>query len=100
MSGERAGWVCHGTVPGGTVTAAELKYNNIRKRDQRYCYHGRVVRQAGWTVCQYLFFYAINDWRSHRLVAPPAGYQWYQAGADYVLVDRSTGIIAQALLAR
>ena len=53
-----------GTVPGGTVAAAQIKYEKIRERDQRYCYHGRVVRQAGWTICHYLFFYAINDWRS------------------------------------
>jgi len=42
--------------------------------------------------------YAIDNWRSHRLVAPPPGYQWYQSGTDYLLVEIATGIIAQALL--
>src|SRR5690606_38976464 len=28
------------------------------------CYHGRVVRQGGWIVLQYWFFYAYNNWRT------------------------------------
>ncbi len=43
--------------------------------------------------------YMVNDWRGHRLFAPPAGYRWYQVGADYVLVD-SRGVIAQSMRAR
>jgi len=42
--------------------------------------------------------YVVNDWRSHRLSAPPRGYQWVQVGGDYVLVAIATGIIAQLLL--
>lgn len=53
-----------GKVPGGTMAAAEVKYAEIRASDPRFIYHGRVVRQAGWTVCHYMFFYAANDWRS------------------------------------
>ncbi len=53
-----------GKVPGGTMAAAQVKYAAIRETDPRYVYHGRVVRQAGWTVCHYMFFYAANDWRS------------------------------------
>ena len=53
-----------GKVPGGTMAAAEVKYAAIRAQDPRFIYHGRVVRQAGWTVCHYMFFYAANDWRS------------------------------------
>ncbi len=53
-----------GKVPGGTMAAAQVKYAAIREKDPRFIYHGRVVRQAGWTVCHYMFFYAANDWRS------------------------------------
>jgi hypothetical protein len=53
-----------GKVPGGTMAAAQVKYAAIREQDPRFVYHGRVVRQAGWTVCHYMFFYAANDWRS------------------------------------
>ena len=44
--------------------------------------------------------YAVEDWRGHRLLAPPRGYGWYQVGADYVLIEMATGIIAQAMRAR
>jgi Ni/Co efflux regulator RcnB len=42
--------------------------------------------------------YVINDWRGHRLNAPPRGYHWVQTGADYVLVAIATGLILQILL--
>jgi hypothetical protein len=53
-----------GRVPGATSAAAELKYAALRDQEDRYVYHGRVVRHAGWTICQYWFFYAGNNWRS------------------------------------
>jgi hypothetical protein len=53
-----------GRVPGGTAAAADRRYAAIRERDPRIAYHGRVVRTAGWVVLHYLFFYAMNDWRS------------------------------------
>jgi hypothetical protein len=53
-----------GNVPGATAAAAALKYAEIREQDGRFVYHGRVVRQSGWTVCQYWFFFAYNPWRS------------------------------------
>lgn len=42
--------------------------------------------------------YVVDDWRGHRLSAPPRGYHWVQAGPDYVLAAIATGIIAQVLL--
>ncbi|HSK21207.1 MAG TPA: hypothetical protein VK912_18780 [Longimicrobiales bacterium] len=53
-----------GTVPGGTAAAAELRYDELLKRDDRRAYYGRVVRAGGWTILHYMFFYAMNDWRS------------------------------------
>ena len=53
-----------GTVPGGTAAAAELRYDELLKRDDRRAYYARVVRTGGWTVLHYMFFYAMNDWRS------------------------------------
>jgi hypothetical protein len=76
-----------GTVPGGTVAAAEVKYAEIRARDPRYYYHGRVVRQAGWTVCQYLFFYAMNDWRSSFSGANDHEADWEQC---FVFLEEGT----------
>lgn len=42
--------------------------------------------------------YVVDDWRGHRLTAPPRGYHWVQTGPDYVLVAITTGIIASILL--
>lgn len=42
--------------------------------------------------------YVVEDWRGHRLSAPPRGYHWVQSGGDYILVAIATGIILQILL--
>ena len=42
--------------------------------------------------------YVVDDWRGHRLSAPPRGYHWVQTGSDYVLVAIATGVIANLLL--
>ena len=42
--------------------------------------------------------YVVEDWRGHRLSAPPRGYHWVQTGGDYVLVAIATGLILQILL--
>ena len=42
--------------------------------------------------------YVVNDWRGHRLSAPPRGYHWIQNGGDYVLVAIASGVIAQIIL--
>ncbi|MCJ7710149.1 MAG: hypothetical protein MUQ32_04895 [Chloroflexi bacterium] len=73
-----------GTVPGGTVAAAEGKYARMRADDPSYCYYGRVIRQAGWTVCHYLFFYAMNDWRSSFAGANDHEADWEQC---FVFLD-------------
>jgi hypothetical protein len=70
-----------GTVPGGTVAAAEIKYAAIRSRNPAFSYYGRVVRVAGWTVCHYLFFYAMNDWRSSFAGANDHEADWEQCFA-------------------
>jgi len=56
--------VLRGTVPGATAAAAALRYAEIHERNRRFVYHGRVIRQSAWTICQYWFFFAYNPWRS------------------------------------
>jgi len=53
-----------GTVPGGTAAAAEEAYNEMQAARESYTYYGRVLRQDGYIVLHYLFFYCMNDWRS------------------------------------
>lgn len=53
-----------GVVPGGTSAVAEQQYRAMIAETPRPVYYGRVVREAGFTVCQYFYFYAMNDYRS------------------------------------
>ncbi|MCB9437540.1 MAG: hypothetical protein H6673_11210 [Anaerolineales bacterium] len=50
-----------GKVPGGTAAAAEVQY---RQMPPRYIYYGRVVREGGYIILHYLYFYTMNNWRS------------------------------------
>ncbi|HEX5579807.1 MAG TPA: hypothetical protein VFY43_09090, partial [Candidatus Limnocylindria bacterium] len=52
-----------GRVPGGIARSSALWYR-ANGREGPHPYYGRVYRDAGWTVLQYWFFYAYNDWRS------------------------------------
>ena len=56
--------LARGRVPGESAAAASVAYERIMAEDERYRYHGRVVRQDGWIVLQYWLFYPFNDWRS------------------------------------
>ena len=42
--------------------------------------------------------YVVDNWRSHRLSAPPRGHHWVQVGNDYVLAAITTGVIASVFL--
>ncbi|RNL81933.1 hypothetical protein [Halostreptopolyspora alba] len=52
-----------GAVPGGGAAAAATRYRE-RVDDGGATYYGRVVRDGGYIILQYWFFYAMNDWRS------------------------------------
>ncbi len=53
-----------GRVPGAVAAQAEIQYDELQQLEEKYVYHGRVVRQNGWVVLQYWFFLAYNSWRS------------------------------------
>ena len=53
-----------GRVPGDTAAAAAIIGRQLRERDDRSVYYGRVVRENGWIAVQYWFFYPFNNWRS------------------------------------
>jgi hypothetical protein len=78
-----------GTVPGGTALAAWAKYHRMAEDDPRPVYHGRVVREDGWIVLQYLFFYVMNDWRTHFGGANDHEADWEQVFV--YLEDRPEG---------
>ncbi|MFR9804249.1 hypothetical protein ACL02T_18470 [Pseudonocardia sp. RS010] len=56
----RLSLLVRGKVPNGLVAAAHQRTRELTGAT----YYGRVVRTAGYTVLQYWFFYAFNDWRS------------------------------------
>ena len=56
--------LARGRVSGDTAEAAILEYKRILAEKEHYCYYGRVLRQNGWMVLQYWFFYPFNNWRS------------------------------------
>lgn len=69
----------------------------------RYYYdygaRGPEFRRGGYIPREYRNRqYYLNDWRSHRLAAPPHGHQWVQVGSDYVLIAVATGLIAHLVL--
>ncbi len=53
-----------GRVSPVTAAPAELSYHQMVLDDEKYVYYCRVVRQGGWTILQYWFFYCYNSWRS------------------------------------
>jgi hypothetical protein len=59
----RVSLLVRGRVPGGLVAAAD-RASRAHLSADRCPYYGRVVRQHGYTVLQYWYFYAFNDWRS------------------------------------
>ncbi|GAB4475958.1 MAG: hypothetical protein Kow0088_13350 [Anaerolineales bacterium] len=53
-----------GRVPGDTAATAAFIYRQRQAKDERYSYYGRVVRENGWIILQYWYFYPFNNWRS------------------------------------
>lgn len=78
--------------------------DNERRADrdqQRFYYSARSpeFRRGGYIPYEYRSHqYYVNDWRGHRLSAPPRGYQWVQVGPDYVLIAIATGLIVNLIL--
>ena len=59
----RLSLVFRGSVPSGSAARSYLLQQTELDPD-RPTYHGRVVRDGPWLVCQYWYFYAFNNWRS------------------------------------
>jgi hypothetical protein len=88
--GMRASLLLRGRVPGGVAAAAASLYHE--QLDRGACtYYGRVVRDGGYTVCQYWFFYPMNDWRSNF-----AGVNDHEADWEMVSVFLADGGLGAA----
>src|SRR5215208_595704 len=68
--------LARGRVPGEASSAAATHYQHMMSEREQYRYHGRVLRQDGWIVLQYWFFYAFDDWRSEFFGANDHEADW------------------------
>jgi hypothetical protein len=59
----RLSLIFRGSVPGGSAARSFLLQRDHLAPEQP-AYHARVLRDGGWIVCQYWFFYSFNNWRS------------------------------------
>jgi hypothetical protein len=59
----RVSLLLRGNVPGGVAAAAADIYRR-QMNPERCPYYGRVIRDGGYVILQYWFFYAMNDWRT------------------------------------
>ena len=76
--------------------AAQKEASRQLKRDQRWMAGERAFRHGDRLPLEYRNRqYLVEDWRGHRLSAPPRGYHWVQIGGDYALVANNTGRIRQ-----
>jgi hypothetical protein len=57
----RVSLLFRGSVPGGSAARSFLLQRDHLAPDEPTQF-GRVVRDVGWIVCQYWFFYAFNNW--------------------------------------
>ncbi|MCK9381382.1 MAG: RcnB family protein [Sulfuritalea sp.] len=77
----------------------DRRNDNYERRDERGGGPNHDWRRGGRLPAEYRHnMYVVDDWRGHRLSAPPRGYHWVQAGNDYVLVAIATGVILQLML--
>lgn len=81
------------------------RHDRHDQRDHRYYHNGRgagphhdFYRGQRLSAEYRRHEYIVDNWRYHRLSAPPRGYHWVQTGPDYVLVAIASGIIAQIVL--
>ena len=82
----RASLIFRGRNASGAEAAAETQYRT-RMRPDHHPYYARVVRDSGYTVLQYWFFYVYNDWRSRVFGVNDYEADWeqvsvYLAGND------------------
>ncbi|MCU0272371.1 MAG: hypothetical protein MUE34_03980 [Acidimicrobiales bacterium] len=85
----RASLMFRGKNVSGTEAAAETQYRT-QMRPDHHPYYGRVVREGGYTVLQYWFFYVFNDWRSRVFGVNDHEADWeqvtlYLVGEDHDL---------------
>lgn len=71
--------IVRGTVPGGTAAKADYLYREMQTADPRRVYYARVIRDGGYIILHYIYFYVMNDWRSGFYGVNDHEADWEQA---------------------
>ncbi len=75
----RLSLIFRGRVPRGLTAATQRAYQEARATAGNDCpYYVRVTTDGGYTVVQYWFFYAMNDWRTSFAGVNDHGGDWEQ----------------------
>lgn len=89
----------HGYYNGGYQGQRGQNYGNARNDRFYPGARGPQFYRGGHIPAEYRSRqYYVNDWRGHRLSAPPRGQQWVQVGTDYALIAIATGLIINLAL--
>ncbi len=80
-----------GRVPGDSAAAAALTFEKMLAENNSFQYYGRVVRQSGWTILQYWYFYPFNNWRSGFFGANDHEADWEMVNI-YCYEDEEGGV--------
>lgn len=86
--------LARGRVPGDTAIAAAHAYRRMVGQQERYQYYGRVLRQNQWTILQYWYFYAYNNWRSGYVGANDHEGDWEMASI-FLYETESDGLVPE-----
>lgn len=90
--------LARGRVPGDLAAGAHLLYRQLLAEREEYVYHGRVLRENGWLVLQYWFFYSFDNWRSSFFGANDHEADWEHISI-YLAENETTGEITPAWVA-
>lgn len=87
----------HGYYQGGHVSPRA--YGHAWNDRYAHSPRGPQFHGGGYLPAEYRGrAHGVNDWRGHRLSAPPHGQQWVQVGTDYALIALATGLILNIAL--
>ena len=90
--------LARGRVPGDLAAGAALIYQRMLEQQEAYTYQGRVLREHGWTMLQYWFFYSFDNWRSGFFGANDHEADWEMITL-YLAESETTGEVTPAWIA-
>lgn len=82
---------------GGTALIAQEYHDEQQQQNDKYIRHddwkkGQHIKQEDWNRGRRL-----DDWKTHHLRQPPAGYEWRDIDGHYVLANND-GVIFQVVV--